>query len=337
MESLKPALLAAGAILMLAGCSSSGGGTTGVVPTPPPPAPTPPPPPPPPPPGANGLTSSVPFVVEGVGYRAKLVSGPLQDVLDGPPAADPAERVQFRYVEADGTYEILLPGFDPGRLQVRGYGGTYGPGGWQKVTTSNHEVSRGTTAEFQNLGVTLRRPAGPLNPDETLRYTSWGSWTGSTAQSPAVGDTVASGYFAYGVPTAIGDVPLSGSASYRATVVGETSVMPTRPWQEQVSGTAELRFDFGAGTLAGSMNASVCPWDCLDLGRYEFRDTLYARGATGFSGKFTVPNSAADSFFEGHFTGPAASELLARFQAPFQHPETKEWATMHGVWVGKRD
>lgn len=326
----------------LAACTSGGEGqvpinVAAVVPPPPvPPTPPPPPPPTPPPPaGANGLESVDPFVVLGIGYRSTAGGGPFGDGRHGPLAANPVEAVEFRYLPSDGGYEVLLPGFAAGRLRLLSYNGSYDASGWQSVTGSYHGVTRGATAELQDVGVNLQRPAGPLNPDEKLRYTSWGNW--KTQDPVELGDTDVSGFFAYGIPTAAGDVPLSGSATYRANVIGETSVLPGQFRQIAVSGSAELRFDFASGTLAGSMNASVCPWDCVELGRYEFRDTRYARGATSFSGKFAVPNSTGDSFFEGNFTGPGAVELLARFQAPIFLPELKEWATMHGIWVGKRD
>lgn len=332
--------------LALAACSSGSGGQLAIAPVPPPPAaaqPTPPAPvppaptPPPPPPGPNGLQSADPFAVLGIGYRSLVVSGPFEDRREGPPAADPTETIEFRQIPGSDRYEILLPGFERGQLAVIAYNGSFDSNGWQTVSGSYNNVTRGGTAALQDVAVTLRRPAGPLNPEEQLRYTSWGQWSTWNDRPLVAGDTVVSGQFAYGIPTAAGDIPLTGSASYRADVIGETSVIPDRGWQEPVLGTAELRFDFGAGTLSGAMNASVCPWECVDVGRYAFRDTVYARGATTFSGKFAVPAASEGGFFEGQFTGPNAAELLARFQAPFKHPENGAAATMHGIWVGKRD
>jgi hypothetical protein len=271
----------------------------------------------------------------GIGYSYTYRGG---RPLDGPPAADPTERVEFRQ-RAGGGYDVLLPGYEPGQLRPTSYNGSYNADGWITVGSTYNKVTRGDTDETQNVEVTLQRPAGPLNPSEKLRYTSFGEWN-----RPSLGidgpETGRRGNFAYGVPTAAGDVPVAGSATYRADIRGSTTVTGTgasATWPEFVTGTAELRFDFGAGTLAGHMQPEVCPWDCYALGRYEFRDTVYARGATGFSGSFEAPDAGPGGFFEGTFTGPGAAELLARFQAAFKHPETGATGNLFGVWVGKRD
>jgi hypothetical protein len=40
------------------------------------------------------------------------------------------------------------------------------------------------------------------------------------------------------------------------------------------------------------------------------------------------------SSFQGRFTGPAAQELMASFQAPFSN--YGDWGTMTGVIIGKK-
>jgi hypothetical protein len=256
---------------------------------------------------------------------------------EGPPSADPTEFIAFRQT-ADGGYEIELPGYEPGRLILQGHNGSYDASGWTSVYSSFHQVTRGSSADVQDVGVTLRRPAGPLNPSITLSYTSFGEWEATTRDEP---QTVRYGYFAYGIPTATRDVPVTGTATYKAEVIGQTSIITsgsTAQWPDYMGGKAQLRFDFGAGTLAGHMDAILgsCFWSCVELPRYAFRDTVYARGATGFSGSFEVPATGPAGFFEGQFTGPGAAELAARFQAPFKHPDFGT-GQMYGIWVGKRD
>ena len=128
------------------------------------------------------------------------------------------------------------------------------------------------------------------------------------ASDPAA---VASGVFVYGIPTAFGDVPLSGSATYAGSISGLTNS------RDGVWGSVSLTFNFGAGTLAGVMKPEIARvWDAYPLGDYTFRDTVYSTGATNFSGAFQVSGSTAPSSFQGSFTGPGAAELLASWNAP---------------------
>ncbi len=106
---------------------------------------------------------------------------------------------------------------------------------------------------------------------------------------------------------------------------------------ESVSGSARLNFDFGGGTLAGHMDASISDgWDPVPLGRYSFAHTNYARGATSFSGSFEAPGVSGLSSFEGRFNGPQAAELMARWNAPFVDPLKRGTGNMTGVWFGKK-
>jgi hypothetical protein len=137
--------------------------------------------------------------------------------------------------------------------------------------------------------------------------------------------------FAYGIATTAGDVPLTGSAAYAGTVQG---IANNTIW---VGGTVSLSFDFGAGSLAGVMKPVVAPtWDSYSLGDYTFRDTVFAKGSTGFSGAFNVSGSAAPSSFSGSFNGPQAAEVMANWTAPYLNPETKLWGTMSGIWTAKK-
>jgi hypothetical protein len=106
-----------------------------------------------------------------------------------------------------------------------------------------------------------------------------------------------------------------------------------------VSGTAQFNFDFGAGRLSGSMSPSIPEggWAGIgeNLGNYEFTQTIFNSGSTSFSGKFLVPNlPSADSHFSGLFTGPAAAELMGRFEAPFLSKDVG--GDIIGVFIGKK-
>ena len=303
-------------------------------PTPPTPPPPPPPPQPPPPSGANGLVSSEPFAALGISQNyARDSNGKLASTG----AFNAA--LQFRYIASENAYEISLPGFETGRLKPLFYSGMYSGARWLTVYNSSNTLTVGSTEAEQSVRVTLTRPPGPLNPEVTLTHTSWGGWNTDTTTA-GVPTNGTRGQFTYGIPTETGDVPVTGTAFYNASVMGNTTEAGAGApdfHSDNINGTARLVFDFAAGSLTGSMAAAVCGYDCTGLGRYDFTKTVYATGSRSFSGKFLVPGSTADSFFEGAFNGPKAAELMARWKAPYFDPETKIWGTMYGIWVGKKD
>jgi hypothetical protein len=196
--------------------------------------------------------------------------------------------------------------------------------------SNDFDVTDGVaSATHQRLDVYLNAPDRG-GATIALTYTGYGLWFG-VASETATGRNFNNGVFAYGVPTAPGDVPLSGAASYTAYVTGQAENV-------LIGGDAHLRFDFASGTLAGEMRPTLLDdWGPTPLGQYDFVQTVYSTGSTTFSGKFAVPGSTADSFFEGQFTGPQAAELMARWQAPFADPYSGSWGTMSGVFVGKKD
>lgn len=320
----------------LTACGVGGGGGVDSIPPPPPSPPPPPPPPsaptpPPAPPGSIGLTHEGGFSTYGIGYR--FTTDTAGNNLQGPAAPDSAETVEFTYLPGEKVYEVRVPGFNRGRLETLSYGGSANENGWLRVDGSYNAVTDGSSSARQDLFVSLVWPGN--NTDLNLTYTSLGSWDGRTAGTTSSERRNYVGDFAYGLPTAAGDMPRSGTARYEAVVRGRTAVTGTRP-PDFIGGTARLVFDFGTGSLTGSMRPIFWDWDPYELGVYEFTQTVYSPGSTLFSGKFAVPGSTADSFFEGRFTGPQAAELMGRWQAPFLNPVNKQWSTMFGVWAGKK-
>lgn len=313
-KSLK-LFLAAGPMALLAACGGGGGGVSSTPPPPVagPPAPTPSPPPTPPPPAAVlppaniALVSDQPFKTFSLSHT--MAAGPMSYVETVPPTR--SEALAFRYNSAERVYEIALPGFVPGRLQTEFLNGTIG----QTATSTFNRVTLGAGPTLQAASVSLPVPGSSFSP---FTYTSLANWEGGGV----------TGIFAYGIATAPGDVPLSGSAGYSANVVGTTD------FDAYVGGFAKLQFDFAAGTLSGFMQPMISDgWDLsINPGRYDFTQTIFAAGSTDFSGSFIVPGLPnAVSYFEGSFTGSQAAELMARWQAPYAH------GSMFGVWVGKKD
>ena len=316
-KTMKAAPIALAA--MLAGCGGAGGVVNStpvaVAPTPTP-SPTPTPTPSPAPvqqPDHIGLVSAAPF--KALGFAQEYRKSDHGQTV----APTQTQSVAFSYDAASETYTITLPILQPGKLVTTSYNG----GSGELATSTSNDITLGNSATLQNATVALQVPGTRYSP---YSYTSWGTW-GAFAPNP---DSLQSGVFVYGIPTAATDVPLSGSASYGAKVVGQTSN------GNYVDGTAALNFNFAAGTLTGNMTPEYCPWDCVSLGRYDFTQTVYAAGSPNFSGQFNVPGSSGPSSFEGSFTGPQATELMARWQAPFLNPDSNVWGTMFGIWIGKK-
>jgi hypothetical protein len=295
--------------MTLAGCGGAGGGGGGLAFTPPPPpAPAPTPTPTPPPPaGPLGTPQQFPTLAFVQRVSTDLNGGNVQRQ-----ALNLNEAVGFRFSEATQSYEIEIAGYRPGKLV---------PNAATVGTTHDYSVTDGLASDTpQRIAVYLNSPdrsGGTI----TLTHTGYGQWFGVTGETDR--RNFNNGVFAYGIATAAGD--------YTAYVSGTSENVG-------VGGQAQLRFNFGAGTLAGHMAPVLLDdWGPTPLGRYDFTQTVHGVGSTTFSGKFVVPGSTADSFFEGRFNGPRAAELMARWQAPYKDPYSDSWGTMFGVWAGKKD
>lgn len=305
--------------LALAAC---GGDSTPLasIPAPPiasPPPTSPPPPatpvPPPIPAGPIGLQSDQPFASVSVLSDAGTI---LQ--LPEPDA------VQIRYSANDGLYTVRLGSMSAeGKLAPFTANGSFNSQGWISVSSTASQLLIGNGPDRQGVVVTLAWPAS-----SRFTYTSFGSWDGGCPMGCNLGA------FAYGIPTIASQVPVSGSADFDGEVRGYTD---RSGGVLDVGGDVRLSFDFGAGTLSGVMRpVAYFDWDGTALGDYVFRDTVFARGSTKFSGAFTVPGSTAPSSFQGSFTGPNAAELMAQWQAPYVRPATTQSGQMVGVWIARR-
>ena len=271
--------------------------------------------------GPLGLTQLSDFPTLGFAYR--YTSNSDGSNAQGPSVPDPTEVISFSYSAADQTYAIKIPGLERGRLALVDGNESF----------SSHSLSTSPSGTFQ---VVLSRPSA-ANP-ESLEYTSFGWWEDPIyTPIPATLRGNITGYFAYGVPTDPGDVPVSGSSTYKAVVSGVTSASaPLNVWY--VFGTANLTFDFSKGALTGNLNLGVNPGGPgqQSYGNFQFVSTNYTVGATRFSGKFSMPGGVEDGFFEGQFTGPHASELMMRWLLPQSPPNVGSPGSLFGVLAGKR-
>ena len=295
---------AAALMLMLEACGGAGGGIASL----PPPTPTPTPPPAPTPQGAWYDTSkSTDFTSVATDVEDKVgVDNNVTSTI----SPDGADDVQIAYSAEQGSYVVTLPGVGQGHL-------------------SGNELldSSGNSLAFVSLGA----------KESGFTYVDIGEW--------GVGDKPDArlGVFAFGTPTAAGDVPLSGTGNYSGRIAAQTDEAYVREpsgdlFPMVVSGTVTLSFDFAAGTLSGEIAPILSCENCFEsyLPNMPFTQTVYSAGSTSYSGKFDTP-LAGPNGFNGVFAGPHAAETMAQFQAPYIDPYY--WTDLHvrsGVWIAKQ-
>lgn len=305
-------LLASAGVFSVAACGGGGGGGTTFIPSPPV---TPAPPPTSTPssstPAPFGLTASRQFATFGV-------LSPPDAGRYNVATADP-NAISFSWSAEANAYQITLPGFAPAQLAL-----TF-PG-------NNPLAFHATDANGNRLPLAI----SVWTPDVVGLNLSYSSLAHYSTYPEGATDPYISGSFAFGVPTAVGDVPTTGTANYDAKVFGRTLGIGY-----DITGDARLTFDFGAGSLSGYMRPRLfSDWDGVDraLGQYDFTQTVYSSGSTTFAGRFVVPNgpNGTDSTFQGQFTGPNAAELIAGWRAPYFDPFDNVWKSMGGVWLGKK-
>jgi hypothetical protein len=171
----------------------------------------------------------------------------------------------------------------------------------------------------------ILKPASS-NPASDFQFTSLAPY-----YEYEFGGPFASGALAFGTATPSAAIPTTGSAVYDAILSGFTAV------GDYIGGTATLQFDFGAGTLAGSLSPVQLGgngFSSTTFGTYTFVNTVFSPGSTTFSGNLQTPGIADLGSFNGLFTGPAAQELMARWRAPYMNGQTQ--SEIAGVLIGRK-
>ena len=309
----------AGAALVLGACG--GGGSNAFRPQPTPtPTPTPPPPPPPAAPAVVIFSEPVPqdYAVVGVSANAGSFTAPPYDVDFTPATSAESSQPRIRYTSA-GTYEVQLPG--SGYAQVIHDPAVPNPTSANTIFRLQSQASASlvTTGSY-NRGYLYSEVAKWSRPDLDFAYTT---------------DL---GYFAFGTPTPAGGVPVAGNASFQGDVFGITDLRnglcDCSNFPAEVEGSVALNFNFGTGTLGGSMSIALSSgWGPVALGNYQFVQTVYSTGSSTYSGRFGTSLSG-DNFFLGRFTGPNAQETIGAWAVPFQYSEGTYQAI--GAWIAKR-
>ena len=130
---------------------------------------------------------------------------------------------------------------------------------------------------------------------------------------------------------------MTGSATFSGTIFGQSN----EPFETVIGDTAiilgdiDLGFNFGAGTLSGSISPLLLLDTQYNLPSMQFTNTVYSTGSTTFSGKFETKLSGMNGF-SGLFTGPAAQELIGDFIFPYKSPADNKAYQAAGAFVAKK-
>lgn len=315
------------ACLAVAACGPSGEGSEEgqpVVVQPPPIGGTPPPPPPPPPPPVaaafppSNLSASQSFSV--LGYSYDYPGCPMG--CPGPIVAGPStdDSLALRYNAANSSFEVELPGFQPGRLVLGA-----------SQTGLAYNVTQGLSST-ERQQATLYFHSGIVDQGLKLQHSNYVEWHGYAGAAR-------SGYFAFGIPAAASAVPAGGTRQYRGVSGGLTDWFAIGDYDYDyyaVAGTGSLQFDFAARTISGSLGLSID-----DFGREGPFNVLQLSGSidqgTGgtFRGTVSAPGVAEKGTFEGRFAGPDASEIILRWRSPAIDPRTKRPLLTFGAFAGR--
>ena len=266
------ALLACSTLAACGGDDGNSGPTGGALASAPSPIPTPTPPP-------QYTATPVPF---------NLTESRTFDILgwDSWLNAPTPSAIQFRWNAAIGKYEVLAPGYaDWSRLEALQNLQFGGPPHQYDVFESG-----GTKLPFQML------VSAPPH---------WGPSDGYVGNARIFEGSFASAYFAFGIATEPGDVPVRGTM--------------TCSFGEDEIGGGELTFDLAAGTVSGLAEPF---WANV---RYQLVQTSFAPGSTTFATTF-----GTDGVLEGRFFGPRAVNVAVRSKGGGQG-----FAAVRGIMTGE--
>jgi len=214
---------------------------------------------------------------------------------------DDGSQLQVRYVASSNSYEVQVPD------SQRWVGISYIPAGPQSLITFGGGANLWLRGEAQQYS----------------RLLEWGA-----------NDSTIVGHEAIGMATPVGGVPVTGSARYSGEISGQTSEYQAGLADDfGVDGSIRLSFDFGLGSLSGSISPNLHQGYAIDP--LTFTDTVYSTGSTTFSGKFDT-NVAGVNSFNGLFTGPHAEELIGNFAFPYVSPIDSRTYQADGAFIAKK-
>lgn len=301
---------------LLSACGGAGEG--GFVQSTPPPPVTPTPTP-----ASSSGTMAADYIVASSGENQAFESFGSDVSVEGQSGAATVmstgntDQPQIRYNSVSSHYEIALPE----------------GGGWQAIGLDPNTVPNTrdlVTSGADRVFFQLHEYAGTGYLYSALAW--WSKWTGPYSYE--------AGGVAFGIPTAAGGVPLTGSATYNGSISGLTTEtafdnLGGQYYSAILEGGISLSFDFAAGKLSGSISPSVYNFERKSLAPMSFTDTVYSTGSTRFSGRFDTSLPGANSF-SGEFTGPHAQELIGSLTFPYTSPDDGKVYQAAGGLVAKQ-
>ena len=302
-------LLVAAAALAISGCGGGGGGVNSLPKPPVNPTPTPTP---------------APTPTPSAGVPIDILQTPATQEFAALTSSGSVSGLAIRFDAATGIYEVLVD------AQWQGLR----PSATYTSTPQQYFDFGPSTADGQSFFQVAATAA--TSPPNAYQYSSlavWGKGVG------AYWDDL--NFTAFGVATAQSAVPVTGSASYQGIIAGDTDILETdfligTEVAATITGTVALDFDFGAGSLSGSLSPTLWTFaGQTDLPTLAFVDTVYGVGSTTYSGRFDTSLAGANAF-EGLFTGPSAEESIGRWVFPFTYPATGTIHSASGAWIARR-
>lgn len=186
----------------------------------------------------------------------------------GPPV--PATTVGFRWNAQASSYELMMPGYD-----------------WGRLTGSSPYLVYNANGTQQPFSVVIDwNQATNIAPVKVPQFSA-------EARVTPVNDVHTVAWFAYGLATKPGDVPLTGTRTCRYSVDDD--------------GDGTLVFALATGSLTGNLMEFYGT-------RYELPPSQFTPGSTTFTAAGPIGP------IEGRFFGPQAEEVVIRWLAPTNNP-----------------
>lgn len=309
------ALMVAATLALLSGCGGGGSSSGGPITATPTPAPTPTPSPTP---TASAYTpNALPSAANALVGLNQLTSFPtigfqFRDEL----GASVQTGIQVGYDAAKTSTTVSLPDYPAGYLDALG--------------PPASGFTRSLLVPTGGIEFDLLQPS-TTNPFLALQHTSVGNFGRSNKLALQV---PVEGVLAYGVPTAAGAFPASGTA--RFTLYGPAFFIEPTEGPIGYGFGGELDFDFAARTVSGRFIArNAAGFEAGSFLTATFTGATLAADGT-FSGTITVPGQSSGTF-SGRLTGPTGEELMLEWRAAYSTSSSNtRFLGYYGVMAGKR-
>lgn len=302
-------------LALMTGCGggdSGGDGSVSVTPTP-----TPSPAPSPTPTASAYTLNALPSAANALVGLNQLASFPtIGFQFRDEAGASVQTGIQVGYDAAKTSTTVTLPSYPAGYLDALG--------------PPASGFTRSLLVPTGGIEFELLQPSA-TNPFLALGHTSVGFFTRSNKlalQMPV------EGVLAYGVPTAAGAFPTSGTA--RFILYGRAFFIEPTEGPIITGFGGELDFDFASRILSGRFVAR----DAGGFGTSDYVTATFTGGALAadgtFAGTITVPGQQ-NGTFSGRLTGPAGTELMLEWGATYSaNPSNNRYMGYYGVMAGKR-